>query len=85
LAEWPIRRAVSSQSEFEARTALAPLFGTEIDEIRAREAGRPRSHPLNGALRGHTTLARSLPPSARRCPSNAASDGLIGVGVTLLV
>ncbi len=68
-------RAVGSRSESEARTALAPLFGIEIDEIRAREAARLRSHPLNRALRGRDSAAVASAVGSTVPLKHTAADG----------
>lgn len=68
-------RAVGSRSESEARTALAPLFGTEIDEIRVREAARLRSHPLNRALRDRDSAAVASAVGSAVPLKRTASDG----------
>ncbi len=68
-------RAVRARSELEARTALAPLFGTEIDEIRARETDLLRSHPLNAALRRHDSGAVASAIGSVVPLKHTASDG----------
>ncbi|HZJ10665.1 MAG TPA: hypothetical protein VFD39_13280, partial [Trueperaceae bacterium] len=67
-----VSKAAQAGSLVEARCILSPMFGTEIDEIRAREKERVRDNALNPALRsGNATaigaaLGTTDPPKATR-------------------
>lgn len=67
-----ISAAANASSLVEARRVLSPLFGIEIDEIRAREKATVRNNPLNPALRSGDTVAIGTalgtidPPKATR-------------------
>ncbi len=72
-----IEEAARADSVMEARSLLTPLFGVEIDNIRARERNTVRREPLNAALsRGdQAAVATALGLGAGAELKPARSDG----------
>ncbi len=70
-----IAQAASAASIFEARTTLTPLFGVEIDNIRARERDPVKRHPLNSALKRGDQAAVTSALGASTVLKPTRSDG----------
>jgi hypothetical protein len=67
--------AAHATSLAEARRILSPLFGVEIDNIRARERMNVRREPLNDALRGGDAAKVSTALGSSALLKRTRSDG----------
>lgn len=67
--------ATDSLSEAGARAALTPVFGTELDAIRARDQAKLTADPVNGAIRGRDPVAIAGALGAAVSLKRTASDG----------
>jgi hypothetical protein len=70
-----VSQAIGARSEAGARAALAPLFGTELEVIRAREQAALTSHPVNGAIRERDPARIAGALGATVLLKRTASDG----------
>jgi len=70
-----VRQAAHAGSIMEARRLLTPLFGVEIDDIRARERNAVRREPLNAALRRGDQAAVTAALGAGATLKPTRSDG----------
>jgi hypothetical protein len=70
-----VAKAAESDSIFEARTLLTPLFGVEIDNIRARERNTVTRNPLNSALKQGDRAAVTSALGANTLVKPTRSDG----------